>query len=85
MLLSAFLWQIVAKNARLWDMNLSTSVFFLLSQTCTPNLMFWKHFMVAKRTDCPAKLFEVLTRQMHFLRKYLVLLQYEVDMIRAAN
>ena len=41
--------------------------------------------MVAKRTDCPAKLFEVLTRQMHFLRKYLVLLQYEVDMIRAAN
>ena len=51
----------------------------------SPNLMFWKHFMLAKRTDCPAKHFEVLTLQMHFLRKYLVLLEYELEMIRAAN
>ena len=59
-------------------------VLFLSGQSSL-NLMFWKHFMVAMRTDCLAKLFEALTRQMHFLRKYLVLLEYEVDMIRAAN
>ena len=64
--------------------NIVLGAFFLSSQS-TPNLMVWKHFMLAKRTYCPAKLFEVLTLQMHFLREYLVLLEYEVDMIRAAN
>ena len=64
--------------------NIVLGVFFLSSQS-TPSLMFLKHFMLAKRTDCPAKLFSVLTLQMHFIRKYLVLLEYELEMIRAAN